>query len=188
MQLQNSPKRYGAIAVSLHWLVALAVFGLFGLGFYMVDLTYYDPLYRLAPHIHRSVGILLLIAVVLRLVWRLADRVPATLPEHSPAEVILARFAHWALYLLLFVAMTSGYLISTADGSAIEVFDWFEVPSLTGQIKGMEDIAGDVHYWSTWALVALGSVHGLAAIKHHVFDRDDTLRRMLPIPLRNKSD
>lgn len=186
MQLQNSSIRYGAIAVSLHWLVALAVFGLFGLGFYMVDLTYYDPMYRLAPHIHRSVGILLLIVVVLRLLWRLADRAPAPLSEHSPAEVLLARMAHWALYLLMFVAMVSGYLISTADGSAIEVFDWFAVPSLTGQIKGMEEIAGDVHYWSTWALVVLGVIHGLAAIKHHVFDRDDTLRRMLPLPLKKK--
>jgi len=73
----------------------------------------------------------------------------------------------------------SGYLISTADGSSISVFDWFEVPSVTGQIKGMEDTAGTVHYWSTWAIVGLAAVHAAGALKHHLLDRDRTLRRML---------
>lgn len=89
--------------------------------------------------------------------------------------------AHGLLYVLLFVAMVSGYLISTADGSAISVFNWFDVPSVTGRVKGMEDIAGEVHYWTTWAIVVLAVVHALAAIKHHVLDKDDTLRRMLGI-------
>lgn len=90
-----------------------------------------------------------------------------------------AHGTHLLLYVLIFVAIVSGYLISTADGSTIKVFDWFEVPSVTGRIKGMEDTAGLVHYWSTWALVVLAGLHGLAAIKHHLIDRDDTLRRML---------
>jgi len=87
--------------------------------------------------------------------------------------------AHFLLYVLIFVAMVSGYLISTADGSSISVFDWFEVPSVTGQIKGMEDTAGTVHYWSTWAIVGLAAVHAAGALKHHLLDRDRTLRRML---------
>lgn len=185
MQLRNSRVRYGLVGASLHWLVAVAVFGLFGLGYYMVDLTYYDQWYRLAPHIHRSIGILLFITVLLRLVWRFADVRPSPAPGHSRFEVISAHLAHGALYGLMVVAMVSGYLISTADGSAIQVFDWFQVPSATGQIKGMEDIAGDIHYWATWALVVLAALHGLAALKHHIIDRDDTLRRMLPVRLKN---
>lgn len=185
MQARNSSRRFGVVSVSLHWLVALAVFGLFGLGYYMVGLTYYDDWYRLAPHIHRSVGVLLFTVVLLRLLWRLADTLPAPLRSHSRFEVLSARLAHWALYLLMLAAMVSGYLISTADGSSVRVFDWFEVPSVTGRIKGMEDIAGDVHYWVTWALVGLAALHGLAAIKHHFIDRDDTLRRMLPVGLKH---
>jgi cytochrome b561 len=73
----------------------------------------------------------------------------------------------------------SSDLISTADGSAINVFGWFGVPSVTGQIKGMEDTAGIVHYWSTWVIIVLAAVHAAGAIKHHVADRDDTLKRML---------
>lgn len=181
MQIRNSSSRFGIVSITAHWLVAVAVFSLFGLGYYMVGLSYYDEWYRLGPHIHRSVGLLLFALVVFRVVWRLLNPMPGALPTHHRWEVVAAHLAHGALYVLLFVAMTSGYLISTADGSSISVFNWFDVPSLTGRIKGMEDIAGEVHYWSTWAIVVLAGVHALAAIKHHVLDKDDTLRRMLGV-------
>jgi len=185
MKLRNDANRYGAASIALHWLVALTVFGLFGLGFYMVELDYYDPWYRSLPHLHRSVGILLFAVMLVRVLWRFTNPVPQPLPSHARWEVIGAHLAHGALYLLVFVAMASGYLITSADGSAIEVFDWFAVPSITGDRKGLEDIAGAVHYWSTWALVLLAGGHGLAALKHHFLDRDDTLRRMLGLSPRH---
>lgn len=179
MQIRNSYERYGWVAVTIHWLVAMVVIGLFALGYWMVGLTYYDDWYKQAPDIHRSVGILLLVLMVLRVIWRLTNITPKPLPSHKRWEVASAHAAHSLLYLLLFVAMVSGYLISTADGSAIDVFGWFSVPSVTGQIKGLEDTAGTVHYWSTWAIVALAAVHAAGALKHHWLDRDQTLRRML---------
>lgn len=185
MKLRNDANRYGATSILLHWLVALTVFGLFGLGFYMVELDYYDPWYRSLPHLHRSIGILLFMVMLLRVLWRFTNPVPRSLPSHARWEVVGAHLAHAALYLLIFVAMASGYLITSADGSSIQVFDWFAVPSITGDRKGLEDIAGAVHYWSTWALVLLAGVHGLAALKHHFLDRDDTLRRMLGLSPRH---
>lgn len=179
MQIRNSANRYGVVAIVLHWLVALAVVGLFALGFWMVDLTYYHEWYKQAPDIHRSVGILLFATMVMRVLWRLFNRTPATLPTHSRLEVVAGHLAHFTLYVLIFVAAISGYLISTANGSGISVFDWFSVPSVTGKVEGMADIAGEVHYYATWALVILAGVHALAAFKHHFFDKDDTLRRML---------
>ncbi|WP_303290563.1 cytochrome b [Marinobacter sp. SS5-14b] len=178
MAMRNSENRYGWAAITMHWLVALAVFGLFGLGFWMVELSYYDEWYRKGPDIHRAVGILLFAVVVVRLVWRMSNPSPRPLPNHKPWEVFAAHVAHWALYLLMFVAMISGYLISTADGSSISVFGLFEVPSVTGTVKGMEDTAGAVHYWITWVLVALAGIHALGAFKHHFVDRDETLKRM----------
>jgi cytochrome b561 len=179
MELRDSSERYGLVAVLLHWLVAGGVFGLFGLGYYMVDLTYYDQWYQLAPHVHESVGILLFGIMLLRIGWRVANRKPRPLSTHSRLEIIAARAAHWSLYLLILVAMVSGYLISTADGSPIDVFNWFTVPSATGSVRDIEVFVGDAHYWSTWALVVLSLLHGLAAVKHHLIDKDDTLVRML---------
>ncbi|WP_297791669.1 cytochrome b [uncultured Marinobacter sp.] len=181
MQVRNSSSNFGAVSIVVHWLVAFTVFGLFGLGYYMVGLSYYDDWYRLAPDIHRSLGILLFLVVLFRVVWRFANPAPEPLPSHTRWEVTSAHFVHVLLYILLFVAMVSGYLISTADGSSISVFNWFEVPSVTGQVKGMEDIAGDIHYWATWAIVIVASLHALAAVKHHILDKDNTLRRMLGV-------
>ena len=178
-QIRNSETRYGAVTITLHWVVAAVIVGLFALGYWMVDLDYYHEWYKQAPDIHRSVGILLIATMVLRVVWRLMNAKPEPLPTHSHFEILAAHGAHLLLYLLTFAAMISGYLISTADGSSISVFGWFDVPSLTGRIKGMEDTAGLVHYWVTWSIVGLASVHALAALKHHLYDKDDTLRRIL---------
>lgn len=179
MKLLNSQATYGLVAVFLHWLVALTVAGMFGLGYWMVGLTYYDAWYKQGPDIHRSVGVLVFIAMLLRVVWRLMNPRPEPVPGHRRWEVVAAHLVHGLLYVLLFVAMVSGYLISTADGSSVSVFGWFDVPSITGRIKGMEDTAGVVHYWVTLSVVVLAGIHALGALKHHVIDRDNTLRRML---------
>jgi len=117
--------------------------------------------------------------MLLRVVWRLMNPRPEPVPGHRRWEVVAAHLVHGLLYLLLFVAMVSGYLISTADGSSVSVFGWFDVPSITGRIKGMEDTAGVVHYWVTWSVVLLAGIHALGALKHHFIDRDNTLRRMV---------
>lgn len=179
MSIRNTSTHYGSVSIAIHWLVALAVFGLFGLGYWMVDLTYYHDWYKKAPDIHRSIGMLLLAVMVFRVVWKLANRTPAAPAGHKRWEVISAHAAHSLLYLLIFVAMISGYLVSTAGGSGISVFGWFDVPSVTGQVKRMEETAGTVHYWSTWAIVVLAALHAAGALKHHFIDRDNTLRRML---------
>lgn len=179
MSARNSEVTYGWVAILLHWTVAVAIVGLFVLGFWMVDLSYYDPWYRQGPDIHRSVGIVLFLVMLFRIGWRVVSPAPRPLANHRRWEILAAHAAHLLLYLLIFVAMVSGYLISTADGSSIDVFGVFEVPSVTGQIKGMEDTAGLVHYWSTWALVVLAGIHALGALKHHLIDRDKTLRRMI---------
>ncbi|MGM0450869.1 MAG: cytochrome b [Pseudomonadota bacterium] len=179
MQWRNTPGRWGVISIGFHWLMAVAVIGLFGVGLYMVDLGYMDPLGNVLPHWHRSVGLLLGAALVLRLLWRLVSPPPAPLPEHTRMEHLGAHTAHWLLYGLMLAMVVSGYLISTADGRGVSVFNWFSVPAFTGDVDGMEDLAGDWHYWMGWTLIILAGLHALAALKHHFLDRDDTLRRML---------
>jgi cytochrome b561 len=77
------------------------------------------------------------------------------------------------------VLMIAGYLISTADGKGIIVFDLFEVPALYTGIPNQEDLAGLVHEYLAWTLVVFAGLHALAALKHHYIDRDVTLLRML---------
>ena len=167
---------YGITSRLIHWVMALGILFLFGLGLWMVDLDYYSPYYTLAPHIHRSVGILLLALLVVRFGWRLINVRPDD-DDLSPFERIAARLVHWGFYPLLLALMVSGYLISTSDGRPIEVFDWFSVPSIY-ESKGLEDVAGEVHEILAYLTIALAALHAAAAFKHHFYDRSRVLARM----------
>ncbi|MDV7213477.1 cytochrome b [Azotobacter beijerinckii] len=179
MQWRNSPLRFGLVSILLHWAVALTVFGLFGLGLWMGGLDYYSPWYRTAPDIHKGIGILLFLVMLLRLAWRLFSPPPGPLASHGPFVRLASRAGHGLLYLGLFALMIAGYLISTADGQPIEVFGWFQVPALVSGLPDQADVAGEVHELLAWALVGLAVLHALAALKHHFIDRDATLVRML---------
>lgn len=179
MQLVNTVQRWGLVTVVIHWLTAVTVVSMFVLGLWMVDLDYYNRWYQTAPWVHKSTGILLLIVTLARLGWRLLNATPAPLANHTAFENRAAKLAHALIYVLLFSMMLSGYLISTADGRPIEVFDLFRVPATLHGIDKQEDIAGEVHLVLAIMLMLLVSVHALAAIKHHVVDRDATLLRML---------
>ncbi len=178
MLLKNTSTRFGHISILLHWFVALAVYGMFALGLWMVTLSYYDTWYHRAPSLHKSLGVCIFIVMVIRLLWRFISPPPKPLANYSQLTRISAKLAHFTLYFVLFGILASGYLISTAEGDPIQVFGWFDVPAiLTGQ--GVQaDTAGVIHLYLAWIAVVFSLLHGLAALKHHFIDRDSTLKRM----------
>ncbi|NKF50028.1 cytochrome b [Shewanella sp. WXL01] len=182
---KNTNQGYGWVAIGLHWISAITVIGLFAVGFWMVELTYYSKWYQVAPHWHKSIGLMLLLATVIRIAWKQLNPKVSKAAEHKAWEQKAASIAHGLIYMLLFTIMVSGILISTADGRGILVFDWFELPS-PGLLFGKEqlfenqaDIAGLIHQYAAYSLIALVVVHGAGAIKHHFVDKDNTLKRML---------
>lgn len=179
MQWRNSSSRYGLVSMLLHWGIALLVFGLFGLGLWMVELDYYDPWRQAGPDLHKSIGLTLFALMLLRLLWRWFSPPPPALGSYSKLTRLGATLGHGLLYAGLFALMLSGYLISTADGRGISLFGLFEVPASITSIPDQEDLAGVIHFYLAWGLVILASLHGLAALKHHFIDRDATLTRML---------
>lgn len=175
--MKSNSDNWDLATIILHWLSAIAVLGLFALGWWMVDLTYYSDWYKTAPAIHKSVGILLALVTLFRLFWRTTHKRPPALG--TKVEQQLSGWAHKLIYMLLILLFTSGYLISTADGRGIEVFNWFTVPGLGSFIQNQEDLAGSIHEWLAYALIGLAVLHALAALKHHLIDKDKTLSRML---------
>lgn len=176
MMIKDTRDRYGAVSRVLHWSMALAFFALFALGWWMVGLDYYSPYYKSAPDLHRSLGLLVLLALVVRIAWRLINVKPND-DDLSPLERTASRAVHHAFYPLLIVLLVSGYLISTADGRAIDVYGWFSVPAVVAA-PGLEDAAGLVHAWSAYAVMALAVVHSAAALKHRYWDVTDGRHRM----------
>jgi len=179
MQLRNSTSRYGLVSIVMHWGVALAVFGLFGLGLWMMELDYYSPWRKEAPELHKSIGLVLLAVMLGRVLWRFISPPPPALPNHGKLTRMASKAGHGALYLGLFAVMIAGYLISTADGVGIPVFGLFEVPALVSNLPDQADVAGEIHFYLAWGLVIFAGLHALAALKHHFIDRDATLKRML---------
>lgn len=188
MQVRNSSDRYGLVAVLLHWLVALTVIALAILGLWMVDLSYYSTYYRSAPFWHKSVGVALAAVLLLRLLWRLLNRQPSHLPNHKRWETRLAGAVHVLLYGLLLAIVASGYLISTAKGQPVSVFGLFDLPAWITSLPKQADRAGAIHYWLATGMLGLAGLHAAGALKHHFIDRDDTLRRMLGMRLRNRKE
>jgi len=176
--IKNQTRHYGLISIFIHWLTVIVVLGLSVLGLWMVDLDYYSEWYKTGPEVHRSIGVLLALLLLFRIAWRYWSPPPASIETHQAWERLFARFVHWALLLLMCTVIAAGYLISTADGRGIDVFGWFVVPATLTSIPDQEDLAGDIHFYLAMTLLAMASLHGLAALKHHFIDRDGTLVRM----------
>ncbi|WP_445769335.1 cytochrome b [Rheinheimera sp.] len=175
---KNDISRYGLISIVLHWITALAVLGLFAVGFWMVDLTYYSQWYRTAPYLHKSIGILLAITICLRLGWRYFSPPPNAVTTHKRWEKQISSVVQGLLYIGMVTLFISGYLISTEDSRPISVFGWFDVPAAGALFDNQADTAGLVHEYVAYSLIALTLLHGAAALKHHFVDKDNTLRRM----------
>ena len=146
----------------------------------MVDLTYYSSWYRTAPDLHRSIGVLVVSLMILRLLWRLANPKLKPIATHKTWERKLSHITHGLMYLLIVLLGVSGYMITTAKGQPLHVFDWFSIPAISFGIEYQEDIAGNLHEIFAWSLIGLVVLHTAGALKHHFLDRDDTLKRMLP--------
>ncbi|MCW8962287.1 MAG: cytochrome b [Gammaproteobacteria bacterium] len=181
--ITNTRSSYGLPAIVFHWLVALLFIGLFALGLYMVDLDYYNAWYNRAPWWHKALGIVLTVLLVIRWCWRLLNVVPAPLGLDRHWQYLTVRVVHQLFYILLAVACVSGYFISTAKGSAIDVFDWFELPAIIQLDESWQAWVARIHEWSVYFTAGLMVLHSLAALKHHFINHDKTMIRIL-IPIK----
>jgi cytochrome b561 len=177
---KNSSDSWGAPAKLLHWLVAVLIFAQIALGLTAKG-------WRLSPTKlelfvwHKSVGMLILALVVLRLTWRLANPTP-DLPAGTPAwERAAARASHALLYVLMLAMPLTGWIVNSASGVPFSIFWWIPLPAIVPPDKHTADLAALVH-GSLFVLLALVLVvHVGAALRHHFAKRNDVLARMLPM-------
>ena len=170
---------YTRTAKSLHWLMAVLLFGLLALGFYMHDLPLSPEKLQLYSY-HKWAGVTAFLLVLVRLAWRVAHRPPA-LPASMPKPMQLAAHAgHGLLYLLMLAIPLSGWLMSSAKGFQTVWFGVLPIPDLVSKDKALGDLLALVHQSLNLLFVAVLAGHIGAALKHHFIDRDDILTRMLP--------
>jgi cytochrome b561 len=179
MGLRKTETHYGAVAKTAHWMMAFMLLGSFSLGLYMADLPPSPTRLQLFNY-HKWLGVLAFIVVALRLLWRWSVA-PPPLPASMPHwEKRAAEITHRFLYLFLFAAPLSGWLMSSAKGMQTVLFGKFPIPDLLHKDPPLGAALDDVHVAIVWMLLGLIGLHVLAALKHHFIDRDDVLARMTP--------
>lgn len=170
---------YTPTAKALHWLMALLLFGLLALGFYMQDLPLSPQKLQLYSW-HKWAGVTVFLLVLFRLAWRVTHR-PPLLPDHMPKVMQFAAHAgHALLYGLMIAIPLSGWLMSSAKGFQTVWFGVLPIPDLVGKNKELGDLLQSVHENLNLLFVAVIVGHIGAALKHHFIDKDDILTRMLP--------
>lgn len=176
---KNSSDAYGSGTKLFHWISAVIVIGLLAAGLVMEDLP--NGLLKLRTVLlHKSFGITILILTILRILWHLHTKKPALVDSLKPWEKKLAHLGHIALYVLMIGMPLSGWIMSSAAGRPVSVFGLFTLPNLVAENHDLKELFEDIHGLLGNALIAVVALHIAAALKHHFFDKDKTLRRMLP--------
>ena len=176
--LINTTERYGWVSIVIHWIMAVTLITMYFLGDYMVELEYYDKWYHRAPELHKEIGVILGIAMILRLLWNALQSKPAPLDLTKSRINLVAKLAHYSLYALVFFLVISGYLISTAKGQGIDVFGLFELPALLPDDEDRGELAGKIHEVIGVIFMLLILLHAGASLVHHFVFKDRTLKRM----------
>jgi cytochrome b561 len=187
--LKNSTTAYGSVARCLHWLMALWILAAYVIIIYLT----WDHTEGIVPGLnyHKVVGFTILLPLVIRFVWRLinpAPALPATLPRW---QVVASRVSHGLLYSLMLAMPITGYL---GNGGGVD-YGAFRIPPFMrtelaarlfdalGVTAQQWDVFFDtIHYGivGPYVFSTLIILHASAALWHHVVQKDDVLRRMLP--------
>ncbi len=163
----------------LHWFSAASILFLFFSGWYMVELDYYSTWYQTLPDLHQLVGVFIMgiwFFKILRLFWVKNPKPLTTLKRH---EILLSNLIKLLFYFLVLSLCFSGYFISTGGGDQHSLLDIILLPTFYLLESDSLDFLGSAHKYMAYVIMILVLLHLLAALKHHFYDRDDTLRRII---------
>lgn len=173
--------RYHPVSVLLHWVLGLALIGLFAVGLYMTDLPFSPQRLKLYNW-HKWAGVTLLALSAFRLIWRLTHRPPAlpvAIEAAMPGWQKLAHHAtHHGLYLLFFAVPLLGWAYSSAAGFPIVLFGVLPLPDFVPVSEELAELIKPLHKLSALAMMALVLLHVAGALKHQLVDRDGLIARM----------
>lgn len=168
---------------SLHWIIAVCFIALTAVGIYMAN-TETHSLYSL----HKSIGIILFVVILLRVGWRIKQGWPTPAGEYQKIEQLLAKVTHWILLLGTIAMPITGMLYSGMSGHGFGIFGWTIVkgnddPESPGEVIPYNELLSAVgeqtHEIIGYTLAVAIVLHIAGACKHHLLDKDRTLLRML---------
>lgn len=183
MSARNTLQQFGWVTRLFHWLTALLILTAFPLGLYANDLPF-DTSEALAWKaqvfsLHKTLGVMAFLVAVARILWALGSPHPVPLHPERRAELFLANLVHWLLYLSMLAVPLTGWIHHAAvTGFAPILWPFGQDLPFIPKSEGLAATAAGLHWLFTKLLGVAILLHILGALKHHLIDRDATLRRM----------
>ncbi|MFJ2990727.1 cytochrome b [Collimonas sp. NPDC087041] len=175
----SEQRAYNNPAVVFHWLIALFIFMNFSLGIYMETFPKHTPSNDAVLFYHASLGSLVFMSALARLLWRITHR-PLPLPSSvSNWQVTASHVLHWTLYILMLTVPLSGFIHRQAGAHAVNFFGLAALPVLVDKNEPLRLFTDTLHETLVWVLAALVLGHLMVALKHRFIDRDGVVERML---------
>lgn len=191
--------QYTKTAKILHWLIALGIFAMFALGWFMSDIPkeaakqsvfdifdlgifHWTSAEEVSPrsfyfNVHKSFGVTIFALIIIRILWRLTHTPPALLASYKAIERKLANGAHRLLYLLMLILPLSGVIMAVYSKYGIK---WFGIDFIKGLDNNpMREIFKSAHEIIGLVMIAIIVIHILGALKHKFIDKDETMDRIL---------
>ena len=196
--MNQASTRYTKTAVILHWLIAIGIFAMFALGWYMSELPKDAPkqiaydlfdwgiyTWQLSEeasprtfyfNLHKSIGVTLLGLIIIRVLWRITHRPPALLSTYKAWERKLATGTHHLLYLLMVAMPLSGLIMAVSSKYGVK---WFGMDFIGGlDNTPLREAFKEVHEIIGAIILLVLILHILGALKHKFIDKDGTMERM----------
>jgi len=170
---------YPATSKWLHWLVAICVLTTAPVAIAMVNVGK-GPTQDMLYNFHKSLGVLILILMLLRLINRLVVGAPIPDPDIEPWQKTVSSIVHTSLYVLLLAMPVVGYIANSVYGAATPFFGLFELPPIASKNEELAKQLFAIHSWVGWLVIAIVLTHVSAALYHYFIRRDNVLQRMLP--------
>ena len=176
MSLRDTAKGYSWLTIVFHWVTAITVIALYILGDMAEDAAQVER--RLLLDLHKSIAISMYIILWARIGWRIGNVRPE-MPEQHRALMFLSRWVPAVLLLSLALLLISGPLLVWSNDRPLPVFSLFSIPSPLGKIESLHEAMELLHKFSARIIFYAFLLHFAGAAKHLLFDRDNTLMRMI---------
>ncbi|MCA0927406.1 cytochrome b/b6 domain-containing protein [Ruegeria profundi] len=193
MPSTNSFSAYGSVTKTFHWLTALLIFTALPLGWIANDMAYAirDPsvptteedIARAAQlfSLHKTVGVTVFFVALARILWAMTQTKPGLLNADNKPEAFAAETVHWMLYASLVLVPLTGWVHhAAAEGYAPILWPFGQTLPFVPKSPYVAEVTANLHWLFIWVLAGSLALHIAGALKHHVIDKDSTLRRMLP--------
>lgn len=193
MSLRNTSSTYGAVSKTFHWIIALLILTAIPLGLIGADMAHdirqtdagadqaFIDRAVLIFSLHKTIGIAAFFTAALRILWAIGQTKPGLLNGENRPEALLAETIHWLLYGAMLITPLAGWVMHSAEtGFAPIWWPFGQTLPFVPQDATVAGIAGWVHYLASRVLIVAITLHVAGALKHHLIDRDATLKRMLP--------